>query len=116
MTLHIMVDQCPIPWENINSNVTFEYSISGTRLIYNHLSGLSSKEEIISVCTRNGSWYPNPAEIDLCTAPNQGLSSTQINFSICHLLLYIYCEGDCDNAGATTMDSNGKYNLELLGK
>ena len=78
LKLHIMLDQCPIPWENVGSNVTFEYSINGTRLIYNHSSGSSPKGEIISVCTSNGSWYPNPAEVDLCTVKNQGLSSTQI--------------------------------------
>ena len=112
----IMLDQCPIPWENISSNVTFEYSISGPRLIYNHFSGLSPKGEIVSVCTSNGSWYPNPAEIDLCIVLNQGLSSTQIFtyflFVICHYIII----GDCDNAGVTTMGSNEKYNHELLSK
>ena len=113
------LDQCPIPWEkfNVGSNVTFEYSISGPRLIYNHPSGSSPKGEIISVCASNGSWYPNPAEIDLCTVPNQGLCP-QLRFSpIFYLPLYNnYCEGDCDNAGATTMGSNEKHNHELLGK
>ena len=67
--LHIMLDQCPIPWENVGSNVTFEYSISGTRLV---LPGLPLEGNIISVCTNNGSWCPNPADI-VCTQPNQGL-------------------------------------------
>ena len=71
-----IIDQCPIPWENVGSNVRFEYSASGSRLVYNYLPGLP-QGEIVSICTGNGTWYPNPAEIVRTQANNKGLSSTQ---------------------------------------
>ena len=72
-----IIDQCPIPWENVGSNVSFEYSTSGPRLVCNYLPGVVSPQgEIVSICTGNGTWYPNPAEI-VCTQANEGLSSTQ---------------------------------------
>ena len=83
-----MVDQCPIPWENVGSNVTFEYSISGTRFILSVLEG-----NILSVCINNGSWYPNPADI-VCTQPNQGLFATQFYLILnSHLPLHIIVKG-----------------------
>ena len=74
-----IIDQCPVPWENVSSefDLTFEYSISGPRLVCNYLSGLPPKGEIVSVCIKSGSWYPDLAEI-VCTQPNnEGLSSVQ---------------------------------------
>ena len=76
-----IIDQCPILWENVGSNVSFDYSSSGPRLaiVCNNLPGLpvSPQGEIVSMCTGNGTWYPNPAEIVCTQANNKGLSSTQ---------------------------------------
>jgi hypothetical protein len=98
--------------------VTYVYSISGPKLIYDpELSELSPKVEIVSVCTSNGSWHPNPTGVVCTQLPNQGLSATQLTMILCHNYATIFCEGDCDTTGptSTTTDSTGKYsNNELL--
>ena len=109
----IYIDQCRIPWIAVSSefNVTFEYGISGPRLVYNCLSGLPPTGEIVSVCTSNGSWYPNPAEI-VCTQPNdEGLFSVN-QLSQCHNFNATAIKGvtDYDNTDATITDSNWQHN------
>ena len=61
----MVIDQCPIPWANMSLNniISFEYDADGPRLVCNN------REDIASICTNNGSWYPNPAEI-ICTQLN----------------------------------------------
>ena len=64
---------CPIPWARVNSNIIFKYDSSGPQLVYRCLPRLQPQEEIISVCTSNGTWYPNPADI-VCTFANEGIA------------------------------------------
>ena len=64
----MIIDQCPIPWVNMSSNISFEYRTDGPQLVCNNREDITS----IILCTSNGSWYPNPAEI-ICTQFNEGL-------------------------------------------
>jgi hypothetical protein len=55
--------------------VSFEYSVTvdGSQLVYSFLPGL---QKIASVCTRNGTWYPNPANI---TCTTEGIVYTKLS-------------------------------------
>ena len=70
MTVLPHIDQCPIPWENVSSNVTFAYSVNESS---HYLAELSPQGEIVSVCTSNGIWYPNTQS----NTDSEGLSSIQ---------------------------------------
>ena len=62
-----------LPWSNINSaNVSFEYrlNVGGPQLVYSCFPGFQHQGEIASVCTNDGTWYPNPAEIVCAIASN----------------------------------------------
>ena len=83
--MYAAAGQCLVPWTNISSNISFMHRV-GPQLVYQCLPGLQPHGEMVSVCTSNGTWYPNPADI-VCT--HEGIVMSL--FSCCDKSLLLCC-------------------------
>ena len=72
----MLIGQCALP--SIGRNVTikgYSYGVEGTQILYFCEPGFVPRDEVLSNCTNDGKWSPDPS-LHVCTGKKQYCNSS----------------------------------------